>query len=55
VEDLGAEEANIRMDLRAIGWEDLDWIHLACNSAQVRALVNMVMKLGFHKSCGFLE
>jgi len=25
-------ESNIRMDLREIGWEVLDWVHLAQNS-----------------------
>jgi hypothetical protein len=24
-------EDNIRIDLREIGWEDVDWIHLAQN------------------------
>jgi hypothetical protein len=25
----GRDEDNIRMDLREMGWEDVDWIHLA--------------------------
>jgi hypothetical protein len=38
-------ENNIRMDLRGIGWEIVDWIHLAQNRDQGRALVNTVMNL----------
>jgi hypothetical protein len=36
-------EDNIIMDLRRIGWEDVDWIHLAQDRGQCRALVNTVM------------
>jgi hypothetical protein len=32
---------NIKMDLREIGWDDVDWVDLA----QDRALVNTVMNL----------
>jgi hypothetical protein len=39
-------EDNIRMDLREIVWEGVDWIHLAQNRVQWWALVNMVMNLG---------
>jgi hypothetical protein len=38
-------EDNIRMDLREIGWEGVDWIHLAQDTVQWRALVNTVMDL----------
>jgi hypothetical protein len=38
-------EDNIRMDLREIGWEGVDWIHLAQDRDQWQALVNMVMNL----------
>jgi hypothetical protein len=38
-------EDNIRMDLREVGWEFVDWIHLAQDRDQWRALVNTVMKL----------
>jgi hypothetical protein len=34
---------NIKMDLREIGWDDLDWIDLAQDRDQWRALVNAVM------------
>jgi hypothetical protein len=37
------------MDLRVIEWEDVNWVHLDQYRNQWRALVNMVMKLGFHK------
>jgi hypothetical protein len=36
---------NIKMDLREIGWDDMDWIDLAQNRDQLRALVNTVMYL----------
>jgi hypothetical protein len=33
------------MDLREIGWDGVDWIELAQDRDQWRALVNMVMNL----------
>jgi hypothetical protein len=36
---------NIKMNLREIGWDGVDWIDLAQNRDQLRALVNMVMIL----------
>jgi hypothetical protein len=36
---------NIKMDLREIGWDIMDWIDLAQNSCQWRALVNTVMNI----------
>jgi hypothetical protein len=33
------------MDLREIGWDDMDWIYLAQDRDQWRALVNAVMNL----------
>jgi hypothetical protein len=36
---------NIEMDLREIGWYGMDWIDLAQDRDQWRALVNMVMNL----------
>jgi hypothetical protein len=38
-------EDNIRMDLREIGWEFVDWIHLGQDRDQWQVLVNTVMKL----------
>jgi hypothetical protein len=35
----------IKTDLREIGWDGMDWIGLAQNRDQWRALVNTVMKL----------
>jgi hypothetical protein len=32
-----------RMDLNEIGWEGVDWIHLAQDKDWLRALVNTVM------------
>jgi hypothetical protein len=36
---------NIKMDLREIVWDDMDWIELAQDRDQWRALVNTVMNL----------
>jgi hypothetical protein len=36
---------NIKMDLREIGWDYRDWIDLAQDRDQWRALVNTVMNL----------
>jgi hypothetical protein len=33
------------MNLKEVGWEDVDWIHLAQHRDQWRALMNMVMNL----------
>jgi hypothetical protein len=38
-------EDNIKMDLRKIGFGDVDWIHLAQDKDRWRALVNTVMNL----------
>jgi hypothetical protein len=36
---------SIKIDLREIGWDGMDWIDLAEDSDQWRALVDMVMNL----------
>jgi hypothetical protein len=36
---------NIKIDLRGIGWDSMDWIDLAQHRDQLRALVNTVMNL----------
>jgi hypothetical protein len=36
---------DIKMDLREKGWGGMDWINLAHDSDQQRALVNMVLNL----------
>jgi hypothetical protein len=38
-------EDKIRMYLRETGWEDGDWLHLAQDRNQWRALMNNVMNL----------
>jgi hypothetical protein len=38
-------EDNIRMNLREIGWEVVDWIHVVQDRDQWRAVVNTVMNL----------
>jgi hypothetical protein len=35
----------IKMDLREIGWDDLDWIDMAQDKDTWRALVNTVLNL----------
>jgi hypothetical protein len=42
---LGRWEDNIKMDLREIGFGDVDCIHLAQDRDRCRALVNTVMNL----------
>jgi hypothetical protein len=36
---------NIKMDLRKIGWDGVDWIDMAQDREQWRALVNTVLNL----------
>jgi hypothetical protein len=36
---------NIKIDLREIGWDGVDWVDLAQDRDQWRPLVNMVMNL----------
>jgi hypothetical protein len=36
---------NIKMDPREIGWDGMDWIHLAQDRDQWKALVSTVMNL----------
>jgi hypothetical protein len=36
---------NIKIDLRAIGWGGMDWVDLAQDRDQWRALMNTGMKL----------
>jgi hypothetical protein len=38
-------EDNIKMDLREIGFVDMDWIHLAQDRDRWRALANALMNL----------
>jgi hypothetical protein len=45
-------EHNIRIDLREIGWEDVNWIHLTQDSDQWRTLMKTVMN--FRRGEGFL-
>jgi hypothetical protein len=35
---------NIKMDLREVGWDGVDWIDMAQDRDQWRALVNTVLK-----------
>jgi hypothetical protein len=38
-------EDNIKMDLREVEWEGMDWINLAQDRDRWRALVNAIMNL----------
>jgi hypothetical protein len=40
-------EDNIKMDLREIGWGSMDWIYLAHDRDQWKAVVNTVINLRF--------
>jgi len=44
-EDLCTPKGNIRMDLREVSWEGVDWIHLTQDRDQWQAVVNTVMDL----------
>jgi hypothetical protein len=46
---------NIKMDLREIDWGGMDWIDLAEDRDQWRALVNTVMNLWVPKNIIFLS
>jgi hypothetical protein len=43
---------NIKMNLREIEWDGMDWVDLAHDMDQRRALVNTVMKLQFTYNVG---
>jgi hypothetical protein len=43
---------NIRMDLRKVGWVDVDWIGLAKDRNRWRALLNSVLNLRVHEMLG---
>jgi hypothetical protein len=45
-------EDNIKMDLRETEWNGMDWMDLAQDTNQWRALVNAVMNLRVHKKAG---
>jgi hypothetical protein len=40
-------EVNIRMDLKDRGWKVVDWMHLAQNRDQWRALINTELVKAF--------
>jgi hypothetical protein len=43
---------NIKMNVREIGWDGMDWIDLAQDRDQWRALVNMVMNFRVPQNAG---
>jgi hypothetical protein len=42
---------NIKIDVRAIGWDGMDWINLAKDKDQWRAFVYIVMKFSVSIKC----
>jgi hypothetical protein len=42
-------EDNVRMDLREVWWEDVDWMYVVQDRDQWRALMNTVINIRFHK------
>jgi hypothetical protein len=47
-------EDGIKIHLREVGWEGVEWIHLAQDRDHWRAVVNTVMNLRFLASRGYL-
>jgi hypothetical protein len=45
-------ENNIKMDLKEIGWEGMDWIHLTQDRDQWWALLNIVLNLCVPEKAG---
>jgi hypothetical protein len=43
---------NIKIDLRDVEWDGMDWIHLAQDRDQWRALVNTMMKFRVPQNAG---
>jgi hypothetical protein len=43
---------NIKIDIKELEWDGMDWIDLAQDRVQWRALVNTVMNLCFSKNAG---
>jgi hypothetical protein len=43
---------NIKMDLREIGWGDVDWVDMAQDRDQWRTLVNTVLNIRVQISTG---
>jgi hypothetical protein len=49
-------EDNIKMNVKEMEWESMDWSHMAQDRGESRAVVKMVMKLGgFIKCRGLLQ
>jgi hypothetical protein len=44
-EDLGVDEDNIKMVLRKIGWEIVDWMNMARDRGHWRALMNITLRV----------
>jgi hypothetical protein len=44
-EDVGVDGDNIIMDLKGIGWEGMDWIHLVQDRDQWRAVANTAVNV----------
>jgi hypothetical protein len=42
---------NVQMNLTEVGWGGMDWVELAQDRVQWKALVNTVMNLRVQKKC----
>jgi hypothetical protein len=48
-------EDNFKTDLGEIGWSGMDWIHLAEDMDQWRALVNTLMNIWVSIECDIMS
>jgi len=47
-------EDNINLGLKAVGWEDMEWINLAQDRYRWQTVVNTIMNIWVPKSMGEL-
>jgi hypothetical protein len=52
LENLDVDINNIKMDLKELGWQIVDWIYLAQDTDKWRAFLNRVMNLRVPQTAG---